>query len=105
GWAYERFTNQGPLAVLPHPKGSGLYSLVWCCEPERAQSLSECNERQFAEQLQQTFGDRLGKLSLVSARHVFPLALNAGPIMLDNRTLAIGNAAQTLPPVAGQGLN
>lgn len=105
GWAYERFTNQGPLAILPHPQGDDLYALVWCCEPDRARMLAQQNPNEFALELQLTFGDRLGRLGLASERHVFPLVLNAGPLLLDPCTLAIGNAAQTLHPVAGQGLN
>ena len=105
GWAYERFTDQGPLAILPHPGDKGLYSLVWCCAPDRARQLEQLDEAGFGRALQQTFGGRLGSLGLAGPRHVFPLALNAGPLLLDPRTLAIGNAAQTLHPVAGQGLN
>lgn len=105
GWAFERFTNQGPLAVLPHPAGGSLYALVWCCRPERAAALQQLEEASFSQELQQAFGDRLGRLQLVGERHVFPLALNAGPLQIDSNTLAIGNAAQTLHPVAGQGLN
>src|SRR5690606_8676591 len=105
GWAYERFTDQGPLAILPHPTDQGLYSLVWCCAPDRARQLEQLDEAGFTHALQQTFGERLGRLGLAGPRHVFPLALNAGPLLLDPRTLAIGNAAQTLHPVAGQGLN
>lgn len=105
GWAYERFTRQGPLAVLPHPSGAPHYALVWCCGPERASSLQQIDEVSFAHELQQAFGDRLGRLQLASDRHVFPLVLNAGPLLLDARTVAVGNAAQTLHPVAGQGLN
>lgn len=105
GWAYERFTNQGPLAILPHPAGGALYALVWCCSPARAQALQHLGSEQFALELQQAFGDRLGRLEPTGPRHVFPLALNAGPLRVDARTLAIGNAAQTLHPVAGQGLN
>lgn len=105
GWAFERFTNQGPLAILPHPAGGALYALVWCCRPQRASELQQSSEAAFAQALQTAFGDRLGRLQLVGARHVFPLALNAGPLLLDSCTLAVGNAAQTLHPVAGQGLN
>lgn len=105
GWAYERFTNQGPLAILPHPQDEGLYALVWCCTPDRAQALLQQAEPHFSAELQQAFGNRLGRLQLAGQRHVFPLALNAGPSLIDARTLAIGNAAQTLHPVAGQGLN
>lgn len=105
GWAYERFTKQGPLALLPHPAGGGLYALVWCCTPTRAQVLQQLAEGRFSAELSEAFGDRLGRLEPAGERHVFPLALNAGPLQLDARTLAIGNAAQTLHPVAGQGLN
>jgi len=104
-WAYERFTRQGPLAILPHPGGNGFYALVWCCRPERAQALLQQDEAGFSAELRLAFGDRLGPLRLAGRRHVFPLVLNAGPLLIDSRTLAIGNAAQTLHPVAGQGLN
>ena len=105
GWAYERFTSQGPLAILPHPAGGAHFALVWCCSPPRAAQLQQLDDTQFATELQNTFGDRLGRLVLTGGRYVFPLALNAGPLLLDSRTVAIGNAAQTLHPVAGQGLN
>lgn len=105
GWAYERFTSQGPLAILPHPAGGALYALVWCCAPQRAHRLRQLDDASFARALQEAFGDRLGRLEPRGPRHEFPLALNAGPLLLDARTLAVGNAAQTLHPVAGQGLN
>ncbi|MEO6959942.1 MAG: FAD-dependent monooxygenase [Burkholderiaceae bacterium] len=105
GWAFERFTTQGPLALLPHPRGNGLYSIVWCCRPERATHLQKLDNTAFSAALQDTFGERLGQLECVGARHVFPLTLHAGPSLLNPRTVAIGNAAQTLHPVAGQGLN
>ncbi|MBV6304815.1 FAD-dependent monooxygenase [Candidimonas humi] len=105
GWAYERFTNEGPLALLPHPAGDGLYSLVWCCTPQHARQLRDMGPAEFAAALQQRYGDRLGRLSLAGERHVFPLSLHAGPTLPGPRTVAIGNAAQTLHPVAGQGLN
>lgn len=105
GWAFERFTRQGPLALLPHPSGAPHYALVWCCSPERAAHLQQLESAPFSHELQHAFGDRLGQIHLVSDRYVFPLALNAGPLLLDSRTVAVGNAAQTLHPVAGQGLN
>lgn len=104
-WAYERFTRQGPLALLPHPQGSEYLAMVWCCPPEQAKHLSQISNPEFNRALQQHFGDRLGKIECVSKRHVFPLALYAGPQLLNSTTVAIGNAAQTLHPVAGQGLN
>lgn len=105
GWAYERFTRTGPLAALPHPQGDDLYSIVWCCSPEQAETLRGLTTAEFDRQLQEQFGDRLGRLESLNPRSVFPLALHAGPTRINARCIAIGNAAQTLHPVAGQGLN
>ncbi len=105
GWAFERFTATGPLAILPHPAGGSTYAVVWCCAPEQASRLQALDNAQFATELHTMFGDRLGSFSCLTPRHVFPLTLHAGPIVLNSRTVAIGNAAQTLHPVAGQGLN
>lgn len=105
GVAFERFTREGPLALLPHPQGHDVYSLVWCCRPETAQSLYALNETGFAGALQHAFGERAGHFQLASERTLVPLTLHAGLQLLDPYTVAIGNAAQTLHPVAGQGLN
>ncbi|HUH60685.1 MAG TPA: FAD-dependent monooxygenase [Candidimonas sp.] len=105
GWAFERFTSQGPLAMLPHPDGSDLYGAVWCCPPEQAGRIMTLDDATFEHHLHAEFGDRLGRFQCVGDRHVFPLALHAGPSLINARTVAIGNAAQTLHPVAGQGLN
>ena len=105
GWAFERFTAQGPLAVLPHPDGNDLYGVVWCCSPMQAETLLAMTDDAFEARLHETFGDRLGRFHCTGARHVFPLSLHAGPSLVNARTIAIGNAAQTLHPVAGQGLN
>lgn len=105
GWAYERFTQTGPLAALPHPQGPDLYSIVWCCSPERAETLRGLPSADFDQLLHEQFGDRLGRFQSVTPRSVFPLALHAGPTRINARCVAIGNAAQTLHPVAGQGLN
>lgn len=105
GWAYERFTEQGPLALLPHPQGDSLYNVVWCCPPDRAHELRKLDNPSFESALHLAFGDRLGRFQNVHARHTFPLSLHAGPMQVNARTVAIGNAAQTLHPVAGQGLN
>ncbi|SHH93712.1 FAD-dependent monooxygenase [Pollutimonas bauzanensis] len=105
GWAFERFTAQGPLAVLPHPQGNDVYGIVWCCPPAQAQRLLALDGPAFEAALHDAFGDRLGRFLCLGERHVFPLSLHAGPSLLDARTVAIGNAAQTLHPVAGQGLN
>lgn len=105
GWAYERFTRTGPLAALPHPQGSDIYSIVWCCSPEQAETLRGLPGTEFDQRLREHFGDRLGSFESVSRRAVFPLSLHAGPTQINARCIAVGNAAQTLHPVAGQGLN
>ncbi|NYT65195.1 FAD-dependent monooxygenase [Alcaligenaceae bacterium] len=105
GWAYERFTRYGPLALLPHPEGDDLYAVVWCCQPPMAAELLAMNHDDFAAALEAEFGTRLGRFHCVAPKHVFPLSLHAGPTLLNNRCVSVGNAAQTLHPVAGQGLN
>ena len=103
--AFERFTDAGPLALLPQDGADGhQYALVWCVRPERAQQLLDLGEAEFLRQLGDAFGERLGTFTRVSERAAFPLGLNADP-RFTARTVAIGNAAQTLHPVAGQGLN
>ncbi|KWW36076.1 UbiH/UbiF/VisC/COQ6 family ubiquinone biosynthesis hydroxylase [Cupriavidus metallidurans] len=106
GWAWERFTEEGPLALLPHEEhGVQGYALVWCCPPEQAMRRLALTEDEFAYELGQAFGTRMGRFTLVGKRHAFPLGLNAAPVTVDGRVAAVGNAAQTLHPVAGQGLN
>ncbi|MFL6634008.1 MAG: FAD-dependent monooxygenase [Massilia sp.] len=103
--AFERFTDEGPLALLPQDGADGhQYALVWCVRPERAQQLLDLGEADFLRQLGEAFGERLGAFTRASERAAFPLGLNADP-RFSARTVAIGNAAQTLHPVAGQGLN
>jgi 2-octaprenyl-6-methoxyphenol hydroxylase len=105
GWAFERFTQEGPLALLPLSDKGGTYSVVWCSAPARAASLALLNDAQFAAALGEAFGSRLGSFHSASPRHLFPLGLHARRELVMGRTVAIGNAAQTLHPVAGQGLN
>jgi 2-octaprenyl-6-methoxyphenol hydroxylase len=103
--AFERFTDEGPLALLPQDGADGHgYALVWCVRPERAEALQAMDEERFLAELGEAFGARLGRFTKVSARLAYPLGLNAEP-RATTRTVAIGNAAQTLHPVAGQGLN
>ncbi len=99
--AYERFTDEGPLALLPQEDG---YALVWCVKADTAQRLLALNDADFLEELGTAFGTRLGRFTASTQRNTFPLGLNAQAAS-SNRTVAIGNAAQTLHPVAGQGLN
>ncbi|HYG41529.1 MAG TPA: UbiH/UbiF/VisC/COQ6 family ubiquinone biosynthesis hydroxylase [Bordetella sp.] len=105
GWAWERFTDQGPLALLPHPQQAQAYSVVWCSAPARAAELAQLDNASFSAALSAAFGTRLGRLSSHAPRHIFPLALSARRALTQGRQAAIGNAAQTLHPVAGQGLN
>ena len=104
-WAFERFTPHGPLALLPHPNQADCYALVWCNSPNRTTHLEQLNSTDFEAELMQAFGARLGQLHLLSERFTFELALSAGPSLPAPYVVAIGNAAQTLHPVAGQGLN
>jgi 2-octaprenyl-6-methoxyphenol hydroxylase len=99
--AFERFTEQGPLALLPQGEE---YSLVWCVRPDTAARLQTLDDAAFLRELGAAFGDRVGRFTHATPRLAFPLGLNADP-RGTARTAAIGNAAQTLHPVAGQGLN
>ncbi|MGH8518653.1 MAG: FAD-dependent monooxygenase, partial [Panacagrimonas sp.] len=100
--AYERFTPAGPLALLP--MGERL-ALVWTTSPERALQLCEVAEPEFLRQLQDAFGRRLGAFSDAGTRSSFPLTLKVTDRIVEQRVALLGNAAQTLHPVAGQGLN
>ena len=103
--AYERFTEQGPLALLPQDGADGQqYALVWCVRPDTADALLALDDAAFLARLSEAFGTRLGRFTSTSARASYKLGLNADA-RLSARTVAIGNAAQTLHPVAGQGLN
>lgn len=105
GRAYERFTRTGPFALLPHPQSKHHYALVWCLNPTQAEYHRTQPTKAFEKAIEQTFGPWLGCLELVSERFVFPLSLHAGAHSVASRIIAIGNAAQTMHPVAGQGLN
>ncbi|HXA47673.1 MAG TPA: FAD-dependent monooxygenase [Burkholderiaceae bacterium] len=99
--AFERFTDEGPLALLPQDDG---YALVWCVRPAHAEKLLNLPDAAFLHELSLAFGSRVGRFVRMTPRFSFPLGLNA-QAGGSARTVAIGNAAQTLHPVAGQGLN
>ncbi|MDD5229542.1 MAG: 2-octaprenyl-6-methoxyphenyl hydroxylase [Methylococcales bacterium] len=101
--AYERFTNSGPLALLP--MGTHNFAVVWTRTTEEAESLMLGSKADFIEQLQQCFGYRLGELNTTRPRRAFPLSLIRAETMISQRTVIIGNAAHQLHPVAGQGFN
>lgn len=134
--AFERFTDEGPLALLPQEDG---YALVWCAKPDTVIALKNLDESQFLNALQTAFGHRLGRIIKATPRHSYPLGLQVhhavkpadertiehasgqttsqqaeqpiassstcSPTVSSERIIRIGNAAQTLHPVAGQGLN
>lgn len=100
--AFERFTPHGPLALLPDGAG---WALVWTTSPTRAQVLCELDEQQFLDELRAEFGSRFGDFTSVSGRAAYPLKLRRAPRSTPEHTVLIGNAAQTLHPVAGQGFN
>lgn len=101
--AYERFTESGPLALLP--VGKNLCSVVWTRSTEDADSLMSGNENDYLDALQQCFGYRLGQLSLAAPRRAFPVSLVRAERMQSGRAVIIGNAVHQLHPVAGQGFN
>ena len=102
GVAWERFTAEGPLALLPL---GDRHALVWSVRPATAAELLGLSDSGFLARLREIFGGRLGNFTSVGRRSSFPLSLRHGRIAPAPRVLAIGNAAQTLHPVAGQGLN
>ena len=99
--AFERFTTEGPLALLPMK--DNLMFLVWCVR--HADELLQTDENAFLTRLQQQFGWRLGRFQRCGQRFAYPLTLSRAAQHVQARTVLIGNAAQTLHPIAGQGFN
>ncbi|MDO9053940.1 MAG: FAD-dependent oxidoreductase [Gallionella sp.] len=103
GTAFERFTSQGPLALLPYKDG---YEIVWTAPHQDVQQMLGWDDAQFLEALHQHFGDRVGEFLSVGNRTCFPLGLKKAPAQTPMpHVVLLGNAAQTLHPVAGQGFN
>ena len=102
GVAYERFTRHGPAALLPLKDGRA--GLVWCVD-SRDDPVKDLDDVQRVAVLNTIFHSRTPRLAAVSPLKAFPLGLSAERTLTDGRTVRIGNAAQTLHPVAGQGLN
>ena len=101
--AYERFTSQGPLAMLP--LGDNIYACVWTLDPDVAERVSNYSDAEFASALQDCFGYRLGLIDEVGARFSIPLQRTRAERLHSGRCVLIGNAANALHPVAGQGFN
>ena len=110
GMAFERFTRNGPLALLPLPAlptqqaGERRAALVWCM-PQDEDDIAALSDAQRIAVIQHLLPAAAGTLLGISALKCFPLGLNAERTLVEGRTIRIGNAAQTLHPVAGQGLN
>jgi 2-octaprenyl-6-methoxyphenol hydroxylase len=100
--AYERFTPSGPIALLPLREG---YALVWTTPNDAVESRLGQSEAAFLAELQAAFGNRQGRFLGAGTRAVFPLRLVMSEIADRPGLVRIGNAAQTLHPVAGQGFN
>lgn len=104
--AWERFTDEGPIALLPM---GGVrqadYALVWCMQPAQAARRGALSDAQLLTELGAAFGERMGRFESIKGRAAFPLGLVAAQTLVEGRMAFIGNAAQTLHPVAGQGLN
>ena len=103
GTAYERFTPGGPLALVPLRDGS--YTVVWARRPDDAALSLAAPDEEFLKLLQQHFGWRAGRFVRVGRRASYPLKLTRADEAVAPRIVLIGNAAQSLHPVAGQGFN
>jgi 2-octaprenyl-6-methoxyphenol hydroxylase len=101
--AYERFTEDGPMAVLP--LADGRCTIVWTMAPAEAEAVMGLDEHAFLSALQDRFGYRLGRFTRVGQRHSYPLSLTRSERQVAGRAVIIGNAAQGLHPIAGQGFN
>jgi len=110
GTAFERFTRSGPLALLPTPRSlgggaGGVLSLVWCMGEAEAQRRSELADDALLGELQAEIGARIGEVTAIGPRRAVALPQRRRQQVHHHRVVALGNAAQTLHPVAGQGFN
>ena len=101
--AFERFTEQGPIALLPMSKNRS--SLVWTLSADNYQAILDLDDASFLRALGEAFGYRLGRFTKVGERSAFPLKLTTASHLVAPRVAIVGNAAHALHPVAGQGLN
>jgi 2-polyprenyl-6-methoxyphenol 4-hydroxylase len=107
GVAYERFTDSGPMAMLPLQPVDNEHrsALVWTLPPERAAEMMEASDEVFLAELQDRFGHRLGQFQRVGTRHSYPIRLITSNEQVRSHVVVVGNAAHSLHPVAGQGFN
>jgi len=110
GTAIERFTREGPLALLPVPAGgtgdaAARKSMIWCLDHDLAEQQMAIGDSEFAGKIQAIIGPRMGRVIRVGPRSRFPLLQQRRVRLREHRQVYIGNAAQSLHPVAGQGFN
>ena len=101
--AFERFTQNGPMALLP--MSNNRYSLVWCMRQDQVEQDMALNEQDFISALQSAFGYRGGQFTKVGMRTSYPLVYGQVESLTAHRTVVIGNAAHAIHPIAGQGFN
>jgi 2-octaprenyl-6-methoxyphenol hydroxylase len=101
--AFEYFTRDGLVALLP--ESDNYSSLVWCCPISLRKKIEGWGDDEFLNRLQHKFGTSLGKFTYASQRLYFPLSLRIATNQISHRLALVGNAAQTIHPVAGQGFN
>lgn len=101
--AFERFTEHGPMALLP--MSNNRYSLVWCMEPEQIEHTMALEDDAFLAALQKAFGYCGGAFSKVGMRASYPLVYGKAESLSSHRTVLIGNAGHAIHPIAGQGFN
>ena len=103
GTAYERFTETGPIAMLPLTEGR--YGLVWTLAEQEVKEVLALDDAAFLARLQQSFGQRLGRLERAGRRSAYPLKLLQAKEHIRPRVALIGNAAHAVHPITGQGFN
>jgi 2-octaprenyl-6-methoxyphenol hydroxylase len=101
--AYERFTDNGPMAVLPMTEGRS--ALVWTVPSEQVEGILKMDDSQILDRLQELFGYRLGHWQKIGSRASYPLSMTKSKEQTRHRVAIIGNAAHGLHPIAGQGFN
>ncbi|MEE8118850.1 MAG: 2-octaprenyl-6-methoxyphenyl hydroxylase [Gammaproteobacteria bacterium] len=101
--AYERFTPQGPIAMLPLPDSR--CGVVWTVRQDRVDEVTALDDAEFCYRLGQAFGSRLGRFERVGKRNHYPLYLVSTREQTHQRVVIVGNAAHNLHPIAGQGFN
>ncbi len=107
GCAYERFTAEGPIAVLPKPweAAENVCSLIWTIPADQVEQRLQWSDAEFLAQAHQAFGERLGQFTALGRRVAHPLHQVVSEQLMAPRTVFVGNAAQSLHPVAAQGFN